>query len=83
MCLPAFAASPATALPDIDAQLKNIEAHYNRAQSLKLDFSESYAGIKSPVQNDSGVLYLRKPGRMRWEYSSAAGKLFISDGKDV
>jgi outer membrane lipoprotein carrier protein len=78
VCLPAIAASQS-----IDAQLKNIEARYNRAQSLKLNFSESYAGIKSPVQNDSGVLYLRKPGRMRWEYSSPAGKLFISDGKDV
>ena len=78
MCLPVFAASPG-----LDGQLKNIEARYNRAQSLKLNFSESYAGIKSPVQNDSGVLFLRKPGRMRWEYSSPAGKLFISDGKDV
>jgi outer membrane lipoprotein carrier protein len=78
VCLPAFAASPG-----LDAQLKNIEAHYNRSQSLKLNFSESYAGIKSPVQNDSGVLFLRKPGRMRWEYSSPPGKLFISDGKDV
>jgi outer membrane lipoprotein carrier protein len=76
--LPAAAASPG-----LDAQLKNIEARYNRAQSLKLNFSESYAGIKSPVQNDSGVLYLRKPGRMRWEYASPPGKLFISDGKDV
>jgi outer membrane lipoprotein carrier protein len=78
VCLPAIAASQG-----LDAQLKNIEARYNRTQSLKLNFSESYAGIKSPVQNDSGVLYLRKPGRMRWEYSSPPGKLFISDGKDV
>ena len=78
MCFPAIAASQG-----LDAQLKNIEARYNRAQSLKLDFSETYAGIKSPVQNDSGVLYLRKPGRMRWEYASPPGKLFLSDGKDV
>jgi outer membrane lipoprotein carrier protein len=24
---------------------------------------------------------LRKPGRMRWDYSQPAGKLFVSDGK--
>jgi outer membrane lipoprotein carrier protein len=78
VCLPTIATSQG-----LDGQLKNIEARYNRAQSLKLTFSESYAGIKSPVQNDSGVLYLRKPGRMRWEYASPPGKLFISDGKDV
>ena len=68
---------PALAAPtDTDGLLKSVEARYNRAQSLKLDFSESYAGIKRPVQNESGVLYLRKPGRMRWEYTSPAGKLF-------
>jgi outer membrane lipoprotein carrier protein len=74
---------PAIAAQGTDALLKTIEARYNRTQSLKLAFSESYAGMKRPVQNDSGVLYLRKPGQMRWEYSSPAGKLFISDGKEV
>jgi outer membrane lipoprotein carrier protein len=39
--------------------------------------------MKRPVQSEAGVLYLRKPGRMRWEYSTPAGKVFISDGKDV
>jgi outer membrane lipoprotein carrier protein len=68
---------------DLGPLLKKIEARYNRSQSLKLDFSETYAGNKSPVQHDAGVLYLRKPGRMRWEYTSPAGKLFISDGKEV
>jgi outer membrane lipoprotein carrier protein len=79
-----FMGLSASAAPrTVDALLQAVEARYNRAQSLKLDFSESYAGMKSPVQNDSGVLYLRKPGRMRWEYASPAGKVFISDGKDV
>ena len=67
----------------LDGLLKTVEARYNKSQSLRLDFSETYAGIKSPAQTESGVLYLRKPGRMRWEYSSPAGKLFISDGKEV
>jgi outer membrane lipoprotein carrier protein len=69
--------------PALEMLLKTIEARYNKSQSLRLDFSETYAGIKSPAHTDSGVLYLRKPGRMRWEYSSPTGKLFISDGKDV
>ncbi len=30
---------------------------------------------------ESGILMLRKPGRMRWVYSQPPGKLFISDGK--
>lgn len=68
---------------DPDALLKTIEARYNHTQSLRLDFSESYAGMKRPVQRESGTLWLRKPGRMRWDYAMPAGKVFISDGRDV
>jgi outer membrane lipoprotein carrier protein len=69
--------------PALDKLLKSIEAHYNHTPALKLYFSETYAGMRRPVESDSGILYLRKPGRMRWEYSTPAGKLFLSDGKEV
>jgi outer membrane lipoprotein carrier protein len=83
LVLPAFA-GPFTAPPTLDALLRSVEVRYNRAQSLKLDFSETYAGMgHAPSHTESGTLYLRKPGRMRWEYSAPAGKLFVSDGKDV
>jgi len=29
------------------------------------------------------MLYLRKPGKMRWDYSNPAGKVFLSDGKHI
>ena len=73
----AGAASP------LDPTLHAIENRYNHAQSLKLDFSESFLTSKRPTQTESGVLYLRKPGRMRWEYTTPAGKLFLADGKDT
>ncbi len=63
--------------------LKSVEDRYNHAQSMQLDFSETYTGHHRPVQTESGVLYLKKPGRMRWEYSTPAGKVFLSDGKNV
>jgi outer membrane lipoprotein carrier protein len=75
--------APQAARGDLENLLKTIEDRYNRSQSLKLNFSETYAGSGRPVQTESGVLYLRKPGRMRWEYSSPAGKVFLSDGKEV
>ena len=34
-------------------------------------------------RNESGTLSLKKPGKMRWEYSSPREKLFLSDGKDA
>jgi outer membrane lipoprotein carrier protein len=79
-----FAAFPALAAnSELDSLLKKIETRYNQAGSLKLVFSETYAGVRRPVQTESGVLYLRKPGRMRWDYTSPKGKVFLSDGKEV
>ncbi len=80
VCVLAWAAPAA---PDLDTTLKAIENRYNHAQTLRLDFSESYIASRRPSQIESGVLYLKKPGRMRWEYSTPAGKLFLADGKDT
>lgn len=87
-CTAAIAALAVTALfaephADVAALLRAVETRYNGARSLQLAFTETYSGGQRPAQRESGVLLLRKPGRMRWEYSSPAGKLFISDGKDV
>jgi outer membrane lipoprotein carrier protein len=79
-----FAADlPADSKAALDPLLKSVENRYNRTQSLTLSFSETYEGTGRPAQTESGILYLRKPGRMRWEYSSPPGKIFLSDGKEV
>ena len=67
---------------DVPGTLKGIEDHYNRAQTLSLSFVET-SKIQGRQRTEKGDLFLRKPGRMRWQYSAPAGKLFISDGKFV
>ena len=32
-------------------------------------------------RSESGTMLLRKPGKMRWEYDSTKGKVFVLDGK--
>lgn len=32
-------------------------------------------------RSESGAMLLRKPGRMRWNYASTPGKVFVLDGK--
>ena len=61
--------------------LKAVEARYNHAQTLQVGFHEAYTGPGQPRRMESGTLLLRKPGRMRWDYTSPEGKLFVSDGK--
>ena len=57
-----------------------VDRHYNDLQSLQTQFTESYRGAGMQRQ-ESGTLWLKKPGKMRWEYASPREKLFISDGK--
>jgi len=76
LAVPAFAAGP-----PLDTVLKNVEARYNHARTLQVLFNEHYAPPNQPQRSESGTLLLRKPGRMRWEYSQPKGKLFVSDGK--
>jgi outer membrane lipoprotein carrier protein len=67
---------------DISKLLKGVEDRYNRVQTIRSSFQETYIQ-QGRRRTESGDLFLRKPGRMRWVYTSPAGKLFVSDGKDV
>ncbi len=78
-CLLAVSAFAAD-LP-IGSLLKTVEQRYNRADSLQVLFREDYTRTGHPPRSESGLLELRKPGRMRWEYSDPKGKLAVCDGK--
>jgi outer membrane lipoprotein carrier protein len=62
-----------------DALAKRIDEHYDSLHSLRVDFTQQYQGMGMD-RRESGVLLLKKPGRMRWIYSKPAGKLFLLDG---
>ena len=57
-----------------------VDRHYDQLRSLKAAFSESYSGM-GVDRTETGELLLSKPGKMRWNYSSPPGKVFLLDGK--
>jgi outer membrane lipoprotein carrier protein len=59
---------------------QRVDRHYNQLHSLRAGFSESYQGL-GMNRTESGTLLLLKPGRMKWDYTSPHGKLFLLDGK--
>ncbi len=73
----------ATDTPLLSHLLSSVESRYNNARTLQVSFQEVYNGVGGRRQTESGDLYLRKPGKMRWDYKAPAGKLFLSDGKQV
>ena len=56
-----------------------IDARYNGMKSLRAEFSESYSG-GGMQRNESGTLWIKKPGKMRWDYTSPQKKIFVTDG---
>ena len=59
---------------------QKVDRRYNQLHSLTAGFTESYTGMGID-RTESGKLLLLKPGRMKWEYTNPAGKLFLLDGK--
>ena len=78
----AAALSATTPAPDVHAIAQAVDERYNHLRTLQTDFTEIYRGAGTE-RTESGTLWLKKPGKMRWEYRSPREKLFLSDGKDA
>ena len=85
-CLPLIALSFAVSAfgqgPAVNAHdlAQRVDRRYNTLHSLTAAFTESYQGMGID-RTESGKLLLLKPGRMKWDYTNPAGKLFLLDGK--
>jgi len=63
-----------------DALVRKVDDHYNHLNSLRAHYTEHYAGMGMD-RTESGMLLLKKPGRMKWSYAEPVGKVFVLDGK--
>jgi outer membrane lipoprotein-sorting protein len=81
--LAALAALPAHAQANLSAQdraaLARAQGYLQALTSAQGTFVESGAG----GQRRQGRFYLQRPGKMRFEYTSPAGLLVVSDGYNV
>ncbi len=67
-------------VPNVHGVAERVDKYYNQLQSLRTDFTEIYRG-GGISRAESGVMYLKKPGRMRWDYETPRKKVFLTDGK--
>jgi outer membrane lipoprotein carrier protein len=76
------AAQPAT--PSLEDVVRGIEGAYGRMIDLKADFTQT-AFNKSLDQTipASGAVYLKKGGKVRWEYAEPTPQQIVSDGKTL
>lgn len=61
------------------AVARAIQAHYHNAKTLRALFLETYRAGQGDIRVESGTVYFRHPGLMRWDYESPQKKLFVVD----
>jgi outer membrane lipoprotein carrier protein len=78
---PAPKAAPAQSLDDV---ISGLEGSYGRVNDLKAEFNQS-AFNKSLNQTipAAGSVYLKKGGKLRWEYTQPTAQEIVSDGKTL
>jgi outer membrane lipoprotein carrier protein len=81
--LPLASGRPAKDPDSAKAIAQLLEEHYRHAQTLRAVFLERYSAGPRDARVESGTVYFRRPGRMRWEYEAPEKKLFVADGKTV
>ena len=76
-------AVPAAA-QSLDEVVREIEAVYGRMTDLRADFTQT-AFNKSLNQTipAKGTVYLKKGGKLRWEYTEPTPQEIVSDGKKL
>lgn len=82
-CLVAVAASPVAA-QTLEDVVRDLEDAYSRMTDLRADFTQT-AFNKSLNQTipAQGSVYLKKGGKLRWEYKEPTPQEIVSDGKKL
>jgi outer membrane lipoprotein carrier protein len=77
-------AATAQARPAAVDAAKAVQQKYDRVKDFTADFSQTYeGGVLKKKTTERGTVQIKKPGRMRWEYTTPDKKTFVSDGRKI
>ncbi len=85
---PAAAAAPVAAAgkPDaaqVKALVGKVQHFYDSTKDLKAHFDQQIESSIGSVKKASGDVWLKKGGKMRWDYSKPEKKLMVADGQTL
>src|SRR5438093_10394306 len=63
--------------------IQGVEDSFARMKDFSSDFIQIFEDALNGKQQESGHLYLMRPGMRRWEYKNPADKVFLSDCQPV
>lgn len=70
----------ATGAHDLSVALKRLQKHYDETTAFSAKFVEEITPVGAMKRYRSGVVYYRRPGKMRWEFGMPEKDLIVSDG---
>ena len=75
---------PAAAQPSAQEVAAALQAKYDRIRDFSADFTQQYeSGVLKRKLTERGKVQVKKPGRMRWDYTQPEKKVFVSDGSMI
>ena len=81
---PATPVTSAPALPPAADVAGALQRKYDAIKDFSASFTQNYAGgVLRQKSTETGVVYVKKPGKMRWDYEKPEKKVFVSDGKTM
>jgi outer membrane lipoprotein carrier protein len=66
--------------PQLKMTVEHLQKHYQATQSFSAEFVETIARVGAPPQERQGTVYYRKPGRIRFDFTSPQPETLVSDG---
>ena len=84
LCVLVLATAVPASAQSLDDVVRGLEGAYGKMTDLKAEFSQS-AFNKSLNQTipAHGTVYLKKGGKLRWEYAEPTPQQIVSDGKTI
>jgi len=66
--------------PQLKVLVEHLQKHYQATQSFSAKFTETITRVGAPPQERQGTVYYRKPGRIRFDFTSPQAETLVSDG---
>jgi outer membrane lipoprotein carrier protein len=82
--VPAEVISPSQAAPPAADIAAAVQRRYGAIKDFSASFTQTYEGdLLQRNSKASGTVHVKKPGKMRWDYTVPEKKLFVSDGRTM
>ncbi|MFZ0426529.1 MAG: signal peptidase II [Acidobacteriota bacterium] len=80
LLLPVLLQAPGSIPPDTSPVVARLQSTYDHISSFRARFEQTFRS-RGISETESGIVMMKRPGRMYWEYQVPVTKYFVADGR--